>query len=116
MEDQFLFGLQFFGFYFYERCMPFGAGPAPGLFEQFATAVNVFGTTAEIRDLVHYADDFLLLTDEANADREYNMVLDLFARLGAPLAIEKLVPPAPVVEFLGILIDVPAMKISIPGL
>ena len=114
VEDQFLFKLQFFRFYFYERCMPFGAGPAPGLFEQFATAINVFSTTAGIRDLVHYADDFLLLTDEANADREYNMVLDLFARLGAPLAIEKLAPPAPVVEFLGILIDVPAMRISLP--
>jgi ribonuclease HI len=56
----------------------------------------------------------MLITDEARAMLEYDLVLSTFRKLGVELAAEKLSPPCSKLEFLGINIDTTLMQLSLP--
>jgi hypothetical protein len=114
LNDQLYLGIWFSGFYFYERCIPFGIHPGPSLFEEFATAVERICNAEGIPRIPHYADDSLLITTPTEASQHYKKALSIMHSLGIPLSEDKLIPPSPVVEFLGIVIDCPAMQIRIP--
>ena len=61
---------------------------------------------AGIEHLIHYLDDFLFLvapqTNEGT--RIHSLALNVFARLGVPVALHKTEGPACVITFLGICI------------
>jgi len=113
-EDQYNLGIQFMGFYFYERCIPFGIHPGPSFFEEFATAVEKICNAEGIPHIPHYADDSLLISRPEDAPSHYQRALSIFRHLGVPLSEDKLIAPSPVVEFLGIVIDCPSMQIRMP--
>jgi hypothetical protein len=113
-EDQFLLGLRFMGLYYYERCLPFGLKPSPGIFEIFASAINIFGLEDGVKFLLHYLDDFILITNKERGHREYETVLSTFKKLGVELAVEKLSTPCSSLEFLGIIIDTVSMTLRLP--
>ena len=113
-EDQYNLGIRFWGFFLYERCIPFGIHPGPSLFEEFATAVEKICNAMGIPDIPHYADDSLLITTPQQAGPLYALALSIFTRLGIPISEDKLIPPSPIVEFLGLVIDCPAGQIRIP--
>ena len=102
------------GWYFYERCLPFGLKPAPGIFELFSSAINEFILHAGVLFFFHYLDDFLLLTNQERSSREYQLILSLFQTLGVPLSSNKLAPPCTQIEFLGIIIDTDTMEFRLP--
>lgn len=114
-ENHFLLGIMFHGLIFYERCLPFGVHPGPALFESLSTAVEAICHVKGIENLCHFADDFLNVSSPEKAEEEYQVSLKIFALLGVPLATEKLAPPSPTIEFLGIMIDIPNQIISIPN-
>jgi hypothetical protein len=101
-------------YYFYERCISFGIHPGPALYESLASAVEAICKADGISHIPHYADDSLLITSPADADNHYSKALAVFRRLGIPLSEDKLIPPSPSVEFLGIVIDCPAGQLRIP--
>ena len=114
MQDQYLLGMFFMGIYYYERCLPFGLKPSPGIFEIFASAINAFIIEDAVKLLFHYLDDFILITNKERGLREYETVLSTFKKLGVELAIEKLLTPCSSLEFLGIIIDTVTMTLNLP--
>jgi len=116
LEDQFLLGTSFVGWYFYERCLPFGLRSAPAIFEVFATAIELMGRQQGLEDFFHYLDDFFKAfgIDPVAALQQHHAVLKLFDELGVPLAMEKVVDPATSIEFLGITIDSWKGEIRLP--
>jgi len=116
LEDQFLLGTSFVGFYFYERCLPFGLRSAPAIFEVFATAIELMGRQGCLENFFHYLDDFFgsFGNSKAVAMRQHRSVLQLFEELGVPLAMEKVAEPATTVEFLGITIDSDKGEMRLP--
>ncbi len=113
-SDQYLLGIFFYGYFFYERCVPFGIHCGPALFESFSTAVEAILHSRGVKEMFHYADDFLHLCLPEEAAVGYRAILNVFALLGIPLSQEKLSPPSPRIEFLGIMIDCPRQQMSIP--
>lgn len=114
-SDQYLLGIFFYGFFFYERCLPFGIHPGPALFEEFSTAIEAIIHSFGVRDIPHYADDFLHISTPDRSKLEYRIILNVFDLLGVPLALEKLSAPSRTIEFLGIMIDTQRQVIYIPS-
>ncbi|VDI27393.1 Hypothetical predicted protein [Mytilus galloprovincialis] len=50
---------------------------------------------------INYVDDFGGVSDNQNAEHDYNFVLELFQRLGLEVSKEKCLPPTKVLTFLG---------------
>jgi len=113
-RDQHLLGIYYLNYYFYERCYPFGVHPGPAMFESFATAIEAI-LRLYVKEIFHYADDFLSIASPEDAEREYIIIKKIFAILGVPLSVEKLSPPSPTIEFLGTMIDCQRQIIYIPG-
>lgn len=113
-SEQHLLGIHYHNYYFYERCLPFGVHSGPQLFESFSTPIEAIMKAANIKEIFHYADDFLNPSLPERAEREYNLILEIFRVLGVPLSMEKLSPPSPSIEFLGTVIDCKNQIIFIP--
>ena len=67
--------------------------------------------------VIHYLDDFLLIGAPASLEcREVlEVVLNIFNRLGLPVAMNKLEGPACCLTFLGFELDSRAMEIRLPS-
>jgi len=113
-SEHYLLGIHYAGFYFYEQCIPFGVHSGPSLFEEFAIAVEAIMHSQAVENVFHYADDFPHIAHPDHAEREYNLILQVFATLGIPLSIEKLSPPSTSIEFLGTVIDCARQIMYIP--
>ncbi len=113
-DDQYNLGMHYEGYFFYERCISFGIHPGPALYEFFATAVEAICKAKGIPHIPHYADDSLLISTATDAATHYALALSVFRQLGIPLSEDKLIPPSPSVEFLGIIIDCPSGQLRIP--
>ncbi|CAC5406017.1 unnamed protein product [Mytilus coruscus] len=50
---------------------------------------------------INYVDDFGGVSDNQNAEHDYNFVLELFQRFGLEVSKEKCLPPTKVLTFLG---------------
>ena len=71
---------------------------------------------AGIEHLIHYLNDFLFLvapqTNEGT--RIHSLALNVFARLGVPVALHKTEGPPCVITLLGICIDTIAVELRLP--
>ena len=71
---------------------------------------------AGIEHLIHYLNDFLFLvapqTNEGT--RIHSLALNVFARLGVPVALHKTEGPACVITLLGICIETIAVELRLP--
>ena len=76
--DRYNLGMYFCGFYFYERCIPFGIHPGPSLFEEFATALEKICIQKVTPVISQYLDDFLLVSDHPEASAKFERVLSIF--------------------------------------
>ena len=65
---------------------------------------------------LHYLDDFLLLgpPDQQTCAQALHRTIQVCQELGVPIAVHKTEGPAPVLPFLGILIDSIRMELSLP--
>jgi hypothetical protein len=113
-KDHYNLGMKILGLYLYELCIPFGISPGPAFFEEFATVIEKILNSQGITRIPHYADDSLLITTPEEAHQQYTKALSIFKLLGIPFSEDKLIPPSPIVEFLGIIIDCPKQQIRIP--
>lgn len=115
-DVQFLLGFAFQGLFYYERCLPFGLSPAPGIFELFATTVNDLILFMGVVACFHYMDDFICVssTVREQALKDFLTILAVFNALGISLSSPKLERPTTCLDFLGYELDTVAMEIRLP--
>ena len=114
--DRHLLGIRWGGQLFVDMALPFGLRSAPIIFTAVADAFGWALTQAGIPLLIHYLDDFLFFTPPTNPNPGslQRVVLDTLYQLGVPVAHEKIEGPAPIVTFLGIVVDTEAGELRIP--
>ena len=69
-----------------------------------------------VRDLLHYFDDFIFISDsleEASTNKQ--ILVDTFNHLGVPLKPSKLEGPVTCLTFLEIEVDTRTLKIRLPS-
>ena len=116
-KDRELLGIFWREKFYIDRCLPFGLRSAPFLFNQYADVLEwILRNNYSITNLIHYLDDFLLvgLPTSNDCEQALALMLDLCARLGFPIASEKLEGPTTLIVFLGILIDTQRMELRLP--
>ena len=117
VQDWKLLGYFWEGFYFIDTRLPFGLRSSPSIFNRFADLIcwvlqHKFG----LKSLVHYADDFFLVsTDTRNlAVRDLTCMCEAFAELNIPLAEGKIIGPSHIITYLGIEINSNLLTMSVP--
>ena len=59
-------GVCYEGFYYFSAFPVFGATSSPGNFERFSSLVEWGARRHDVGDIIHYLDDFLLISDPIN--------------------------------------------------
>ena len=99
-----------------DQALPFGLRSAPKIFSAVADFIAWVLHCHGIAYQLHYLDDFLFLgaphSDEAA--RALEMVTQVFRTLGIPIAVHKTEGPAPILVFLGIIIDTQNFELRLP--
>ena len=115
-DDRWLLGLKWKGALYVDTTLAFGLRSAPKIFTAIADAAQWIIERAEVRFIMHYLDDFLLVgAPHSRECREgVRTVLQIFNRLGLPVAEEKLEGPDVQLTFLGLELDSDAMVIRLP--
>ena len=116
-EDRWLMGMLWDGGLFVDTTLPFGLRSAPKIFTAVADAVEWIARHEGVNCVIHYLDDFLVIGAPASQEcaSALSKLLEIFERLGFPVAIEKLEGPTTCLEFLGFEADSAAMVIRLPA-
>ena len=116
-EDRWLMGMLWDGGLFVDTTLPFGLRSAPKIFTAVADAVEWIARHERVNCVIHYLDDFLVIGAPASQEcaSALSKLLEIFERLGFPVAIEKLEGPTTCLEFLGFEADSAAMVIRLPA-
>ena len=116
-EDRELLGIHWRNKFYIDRCLPFGLRSAPFLFNQFAHTLEwILQNNYSISKILHYLDDFLLVgsPNSEGCLQALTTMLEVCAKLGFPIAPDKLEGPAHCIVFLGILLDTQLMQLRLP--
>ena len=115
-NDYHLLGFSWKGFYYYDKCVPFGASSSCRLFEATSTAlewiaIHKLGCAA----VVHILDDFLLINStEEGCTRDLNAFLSMCSDIGIPMALDKTFPASTSMTFVGISLCTIRLEASLP--
>jgi len=115
-EDWHLLAIHWEGRWYLDKCLPFGLRSSPALFNQLAEAlVWILRTNYGIPHIIHYLDDFFTAGPPHTAVCGENMrlMMQVCARINAPVKQEKTEGPATTITFLGVQLDSLAMTASI---
>ncbi|CAC5407012.1 unnamed protein product [Mytilus coruscus] len=85
---------------FIDNRLIFGMRSSPQACQRTTNAVSYMLWKSNIH-IINYVDDFGGVSDNQNAEYDYNFVLELFRRLGLEVSKEKCLPPTKVLTFLG---------------
>ena len=103
--------------YFVDLCLPFGLRSSVNRFSQLADAVLwILQTKYNITHSTNYLDVYFLAgpADSQICHTNLHKAISVFAKLGIPLAPEKVVSPCKVLTYLGIIIDTNKMELRLP--
>lgn len=106
-EDFDLLGFMYDGYYFVDKCVPFGCSISCSIFEKFATFLESYIRYMRPQSsLIHYLADFLG-GDKSSQDCQASMAnfQKCVDELNIPVALEKSEGPAEVLVFLGLELD-----------
>lgn len=114
-EQRHLFQFRWRGKFFKFISMPFGLGPAPGVFTKLLKPIASFLRQRGLR-LVVYLDDILVVShSKESAQEAVKQVTALFISLGFVIHEEKSVMvPTQSLEYIGLVIDTAALTFSLP--
>ena len=106
-HDHPLLALCWKGSTYADRSLPLGFRSAPKIFTAVADVLAWALHCNRITYVLHYLDDFLLLSSSgtSEAERALTLATHTFNTLGVPVANHKTEGPATELSFLGILID-----------
>ena len=115
-DDHPLLGLCWEKEVYIDTALPFGLRSAPKIFSALADALAWILQANGVSYQLHYLDDFLLLgpPDQQTCAQALHRTIQVCQELGVPIAVHKTEGPAPVLPFLGILIDSIRMELSLP--
>ena len=115
-EDWPLLVYYWHGRYYVDLKLPFGSRSSPSIFTEFADLLCWILTTNYSLIVIHYADDYLLLTIPCLilAQKNLEILLEVFDFLGVPVAKNKLIGPTTEAVYLGIQINTDTFEMSIP--
>ena len=114
-DDQSLLGVLWDGRIYIDKMLPFGLRSAPIIFSAVADALQWILIQKHIPKLLHYLDDFILVTKSLSlAEEQKQLLVSTCSVLGVPLEPSKLVGPAMCLTFLGIEIYTIALQICLP--
>ena len=115
-EDQALHGMQWEGALYVDTALPFGLRSAPKIFTSVADALEWMLRERGVRHMFHYLDDFLIVAPPQpdESQRDLRKLLQLFSKLGVPVAEEKREGPSTQLMFLGIELDTREMVRRLP--
>ena len=90
-HDRWLLGMRWDGALFIDTTLPFGLRSSAKIFTAIADAAEWIARQAGVQFIIHYLDDFLIIGAPASSEcaTALNTLIQIFARLGLPLAIEK---------------------------
>ena len=116
-EDRALLGMQWEGALYVDAALPFGLRSVPKIFTCVANVLEWMMLREQgVQQVLHYLDDFLIVApphlNQGQAD--LRRLLQLFERLGVPVAEEKREGPATLLTFLGIELDTVEMVCGLP--
>ena len=104
-------------FYFFDKCLPFGASISCALFTELSEGLrHVVETKAQrFYHVTNYLDDFLFIeVSQPACDALMNKFLDICGQIKFPVALDKTVWGTKLIIFLGILLNGSAMCLAIP--
>ena len=115
-EDHHLLGVKWGGAIYVDTVLPFGLWSAPKIFSAVADAAQwVLVQWMEKSDLLHYLDDFILVSRQPKEAKAARQVLEsTFQDLGIPLEPSKLEGPSNCLTFLGIEVDTLDLQLRLP--
>ena len=88
-----------------------GGRSSPFIFDSVSSAIEWICTTNYlVAVLMHLLDDFLSVEPPHKKPTALKLLMEIFERLGVPLAPHKILGPAQVLEFLGIILDTLQME------
>ena len=104
------------GKYYVDLKLPFGCRSSASIFTDFADLVCWIINNKYKLIVIHYADDYLLvsLPNLAEASIQKNTLLEVFHYLDIPVVESKVLGPATALPYLGIEINTVAMRIAVP--
>lgn len=94
--------------------MPFGSRISSLYMQRMAQFIQRAADAAGVTTII-YLDDVLVVCErDSDPGISFNLVIEIVRKLGLPIAWKKVVPPARVIKFLGIIIDLDQKEIRMP--
>ena len=116
-SDWHLLGFSFQNLYFVDLCLPFGLRSSVNRFTQLADAVLwILQNNYNIVNSTNYLDDYFLAgpARRKTCSEHLDCAMNVFSKLGIPLAPEKVIGPTETITYLGIVIDTNQMELRLP--
>lgn len=115
-DDRPLLGMSWEGSLYFDAVLPFGLCSAPKIFTAIADALQWIVQHAGVPTVLHYLDDFLIIStpNPAQCHHELQQLLSIFSSLQVPVASDKLEGPTTKLTFLGIELDTSSMTKRLP--
>ena len=115
-EDRSLLGMLWEGALYANAALPFGLHSAPKVFTGVADGLEWRLRLEGLQQAFHYLDDFLIVAQlgSPQCGEELQRLLQVFSKLGVPIAEEKLMGPTVSLTFLGIESDMSMMVRQLP--
>ena len=102
-------------YYFFDKCVPFGAAVSCALFQEFSDALHHIVRVLTGDPNVNYLDDFFFVNKlQGLCQRTMQVFLKTCEFIKLPVSFEKMVWPTTQLEFLGLLIDSRRQLVMIP--
>ena len=116
-DDRWLMGMLWKGSLFVDTALPFGLRSAPKIFTALADAAEWIARQRGVEFVIHYLDDFLIVTsaDTNQGEHALRILLETFECLGLPVAWDKLEGPSTCLTFLGFELDTRRMETRLPS-
>ena len=106
-QDRLLLGMEWEGFIYIDKALPFGLRSAPLIFTAVADALQWIMQRKGVSYVDHYIDDFITAgrkqSDECS--KNFTIMHEICKATGTPVEAEKSESPTPVIGFLGIELD-----------
>ena len=116
-EDHWLLGMSWNDQLFGDTRLPFGLRSAAKIFSAVADGIAWAIHCQNIKDFLHYLDDFLFMGPPASETCDYNIkrAVATCEKLGFPVAPEKVDGPTTCITFLDIEVDFARMELRLPS-
>ena len=115
-KDTPLLGFKWQDKYYMDLVLPMGCASACSTFEAFSSALEwVAVSKLGASKVVHVIDDFLFMAESIEkCKQDMRSFMDLYAKIGVPLAPGKTVGPTTALQFLGVTLDLVSMEARLP--